>query len=148
MANDPRIILQEARLSADPAISTSQKGTQYMRLRFGVTPWRKNKQTGEIIHDETQWYTVTEFDARQIETYMNTLRKGSNCYIEGVLDMGMYQDKSGQMQLDYAVKFAKIRVNLPRAKAQQQQTNNYQGSYGAAPANNYGGDPYADSGNW
>lgn len=132
MAGEARVILENARLGADPEQKQSQSGQPYLSMRFAITPYRKNRQTNQYEDGETEWWQATEFDTRQMETYMHELHKGDSIRVEGVLNIRLYQDKQGQTQISREVRFAHISKNLPKAKQQQQgfQPNYGQQNYG------------------
>lgn len=138
MAGEARVILDNARLGADPEQKQSQSGQPYLSLRFAITPYRKNRQTNQYEDGETEWWQATEFDTRQMETYMRELHKGDSIRVEGALNIRLYQDKQGQTQISREVRFAHISKNLPKAKQQQQ---GFQPNYGQQP-NNYGQENY------
>lgn len=138
MAGEARVILENARLGADPEQKQSQSGQPYLSMRFAITPYRKNRQTNQYEDGETEWWQATEFDTRQMETYMRELHKGDSIRVEGVLNIRLYQDKQGQTQISREVRFARISKNLPKAKQQQQ---GFQPNYGQQ-ANNYGQQGY------
>lgn len=139
MAGEARVILENARLGADPEQKQSQSGQPYLSMRFAITPYRKNRQTNQYEDGETEWWQATEFDTRQTETYMRELHKGDSIRVEGVLNIRLYQDKQGQTQISREVRFAHISKNLPKAKQQQQgfQPNYGQPNYGQG-VQNYG----------
>lgn len=116
MAGEARVILENARLGADPEQKQSQSGQPYLSLRFAITPYWKNRQSGQHEDGETEWWQATEFDTRQMETYMRELHKGDSIRVEGVLNIRLYQDKQGQTQISREVRFARISKNLPKAK--------------------------------
>ena len=138
MAGEARVILENARLGADQGQKQSQSGQPYLSLRFAITPYWKNRQSGQHEDGETEWWQATEFDTRQMETYMRELHKGDSIRVEGVLNIRLYQDKQGQTQISREVRFARISKNLPKAKQQQQ---GFQPNYGQQ-ANNYGQQGY------
>lgn len=114
MANDTRIILTNARLVADPQHETSKNGKTYMRLRFAVTPYRKT-QAG-IQNEETQWWTVLEFDENRINRIQNSLHKGVSCRIEGTYVPSVYTDRNGQAKPELSINHATITMNLSKPK--------------------------------
>lgn len=153
MAGETRVIIEHARLGADPQRRTSKQGKPYMQLSFANTPYRKDRQSGQYENGDTEWWHAVEFDERQMTTYENQLHKGDDIRVEGVLQLSTYTDRSGNVQIDRQVGWARIAKNLPKAKQQGQQ----QGGYAPQPGGQSGGhyaqsappsDPWSDAGGY
>lgn len=145
MANETRVIIDNARMAADPERKTSKQGKPYMQLRFANTPYRKDRQSGQYENGETEWWTAVEFDERQMQTYMRQLHKGDPIRVEGVLTLSAYVDKHGETRIDRQVSWARISRNLPRAKQQQ---GGYAQQGGASQPQAPASDPWSDGGGY
>lgn len=80
------------RLGNDPEGRVSQSGSAMTNLSLATTRSWKDQQ-GER-QEKTEWHSVVLF-GRIAEVAQEYLRKGSQVYIEGRLQMRKWQDKSG-----------------------------------------------------
>lgn len=147
MAGDTTIILARANVCAEPERNTTQNGTPYMRVRVAVNHRRKNRQTGAWEDTGTDYWTVTEWDTRQMDTYTQMLHKGTAVRVEGAPDLRAYMDKNGQPAVSYGIKYATITLIIPKAKQTPPQQQAYtpappvQAAYPQSPA----GDPWVQA---
>lgn len=121
MAGETRVIIEHARLGADPERKTSKSGKPYVQLRFANTPYRKDRQSGQFENGETEWWSAVEFDERQMQTYLTQLHKGDDIRVEGTLQLSTWTDKQGMTRIDRQVGWARISRNLPKAKKDDPQ---------------------------
>lgn len=143
VAGETRVIIEHARLGADPERRVGKNGTPYMQLRFANTPYRKDRQTGQYENGETEWWTAVEYDERQMQTYLNQLHKGDDIRVEGTLQLSTYQDRQGMTRIDRQIGWARISRNLPKARQQDpQQPTGFAGSTRSQQSAPQGTDPW------
>lgn len=98
MANLNKVMLI-GRLTRDPEVRAFANGGKVAKFGFAVNNRRKNPSTGQW-EDEPVWLDVEAFNrgdfgknADLVEQY---LRKGSQVFIEGHLQLDQWTDKEGQ----------------------------------------------------
>lgn len=119
--NDPTIQLPAARLTKDPEIRQSKNGTTYMLMNIAASGNKFNKQTNQWENSTTLYFQTFEFDERMIETYRQTLHKGTLVQVTGVLEASAYQGNDGNPKPQLTIKFAKISLPLRGTKTQNNQ---------------------------
>lgn len=95
-------------LGADPETRTLQSGGKLTKLRGAYR--QSNGETG--------WMDFTAFSSekRDFEKLFSGLRKGSQVFLQGELQMRTYQDKQGNQRRGYEVKVQDFRYCGPRAE--------------------------------
>lgn len=98
MANLNKVMLI-GRLTRDPEVRVFANGGKVAKFGFAVNNRRKNASTGQW-EDEPVWLDIEAFNrgdfgknADLVEQY---LRKGSQVFIEGHLQLDQWTDKEGQ----------------------------------------------------
>lgn len=115
MIDSPRIQLTKARLTRDPEIRTSHAGATYMTIDLAVNPWRKDRQTGDTIQGDVQYYQVSIWDTALIDAYQQTLSKGVSVTVSGYLTVNTYMDREGQQRTQLQIDNAVIALRIERA---------------------------------
>lgn len=126
--NDPRITLPLARLSADPERKQTRNGTPYLLIRVAATGGHMDKTTKQWVDHDTMWATIFEYDLRLVETYLQTLHKGTPVKVEGILKWSTYTDNQGQSRTDFIIEHATISLAILKAKNQQTQQTQQSGN--------------------
>jgi single-strand DNA-binding protein len=93
MARGVNKVILIGHLGADPETKSMPSGTSVANLRVATSESYKDKQTNEW-QERTEWHRVAMFD-RLAEIAGESLRKGSQVYIEGRLRTRKWQDKQG-----------------------------------------------------
>jgi single-strand DNA-binding protein len=98
MANLNKVFLI-GRLTRDPEVRTFSNGGKVAKFGFAVNNRRKNPQTGQW-EDEPVWldceaYNRGEF-GKLAETVEKFLRKGSQVFLEGHLQLDQWTDRDNQ----------------------------------------------------
>jgi len=117
MAGSPYIIIDRARVVADPETRTTKSGQQVMSFRIAVNPSTYNKQTKQWDDGKPQFYKITEWDAKRQEQYAANLSKGTAVSVTGYLDIDTYQIQSGEQRTENII--MRARVSLLMTTPQQ-----------------------------
>lgn len=142
--NDPHIILQSARLVAEPERKQSKNGTPYLLIRVAANGTHKDKQTGHWVDHNTMFATIFEYDQRLAATYIQSLHKGTPVRVEGDLKWSTDTDRNGRPRTDFIINYATINLVLKKAQTPQQPTPQQQT---ANWGNTNQSDPYAQFNN-
>lgn len=126
--NDPRITLPLARLAADPERKQTRNGTPYLLIRVAATGGHMDKTTKQWVDHDTMWATIFEHDLRLVETYLQTLHKGTPVKVEGVLKWSTDTDSQGRPRTDFIIEHATISLAILKAKNQQTQQTQQSGN--------------------
>lgn len=118
---EPKLLLEQARLIAEPELKTSKTGKQYLKFTLAANGSHKDKQTGQYVNDEPIFVNVTEFDTRMIATYQQTLHKGTAVRAEGRLKWRTATDRNGQPAVYFDYVFPTISLYLTKAKSPENQ---------------------------
>jgi single-strand DNA-binding protein len=98
MANLNKVMLI-GRLTRDPEVRTFANGGKVANFGFAVNNKKKNTQTGQW-EDEPVWLDVEAFNRtngqQQADLIEQSLRKGSQVFIEGHLKLDQWTDKENQ----------------------------------------------------
>src|SRR5947208_5203021 len=98
MANLNKVMLI-GRLTRDPEVRMFANGGKVAKFGFAVNNRRKNTTTG-AWEDEPVFLEVESFNrgetGRQADLVEQSLRKGSQVFIEGHLKLDQWTDKEGQ----------------------------------------------------
>ncbi len=114
------------RLTADPEpAKTTQTGSSVVKFRFAVGRSRKNPQTGQWENDPNPLYidceAWTSADGKgKGKLVSEYLRKGSEIYLEGRLQLDTWQDKEGQTRSKHKVVVEDIQFLGGKSDGQQQ----------------------------
>src|ERR1700693_3958472 len=93
MARGINKVILIGNLGADPETRAMPSGTTVANLRVATSESWRDKQSGEQ-QERTEWHRVALF-GRLAEIAGESLRKGSQVYIEGSLRTRKWQDKQG-----------------------------------------------------
>lgn len=117
MIDSPRIQLTKARLTKDPEIHAATNGVDtYMVIDLAVNPWRKDRETGESIQADPQFYQATIWDGALIDAYQQSLFKGTSVTVTGYLNVHYYLDSNGQQRTQLQINNATIALRIERAR--------------------------------
>ena len=162
MANLNKVLLI-GRLTRDPEVVTFSNGGKVAKLGFAVNNRKKNQQTG-------QWEDIPVFldieaynreSGRQLADLVEQyLHKGSQCFIEGHLQLDQWQDKNdGSKRSKLKIVLDNLQFLEPRAdggegggRAQRTasagarsggapRAGDYDGGHPEAPPSDPAGDP-------
>ena len=138
MAGKPYIIIDRARLVADPETRTTKSGQQVMSLRIAVNPSTYNKQTKQWDDDEPQFYNITEWDSKRQQQYAANISKGTNVSVIGYLDINKYQTQSGEQRTENIITKAHISLlmrqpTVENTPYEQENSNMSSTSFDEAP---------------
>lgn len=114
---EPKLLLEQARLTAEPELKTSKNGNQYLQFTLAANGSHKDKQTGQYVNDDPIFVNVTEFDTRMIATYRQTLHKGTAVRAEGRLKWRTATDRNGQPTVYFDYVFPTISLYLAKDKS-------------------------------
>jgi single-strand DNA-binding protein len=88
MANVNKAIVV-GRLGQDPELRNTKSGTAVCNFSVATNRYKKGGEKGE-----TDWHNVTAWD-RTAENCKEYLRKGSEVYVEGRMELQTWEDKEG-----------------------------------------------------
>src|SRR5688500_9789883 len=94
MARGVNKVIIVGNLGKDPETRYMPSGSAVTNLRIATTEAWKDKQSGEQ-QERTEWHAVAMF-GRLAEIAAESLRKGSQVYIEGKLRTRKWQEKEGK----------------------------------------------------
>lgn len=123
--NDPHIILPLAHLVADPERRQTKNGAEYCIIRVAANGGHKDKNTQQWVDHNTMFFTIFEYDNRRMDSYMQSLHKGSPVRVEGDLKTSEGTDRNGQIRTGFTIPYANITMVIPKA-GQQQTTPQHQ----------------------
>lgn len=116
MANLNKVMLI-GRLTRDPEVRAFANGGKVAKFGFAVNNRRKNPSTGQW-EDEPVWLDIEAFNrgdfgknADLVEQY---LRKGSQVFIEGHLQLDQWTDKEGQKRSKMKIVLDNMQFLEPR----------------------------------
>lgn len=141
--NDPHIILPLARLVADPERKQTKNGAEYCIIRVAANGCHKDKNTQQWVDHTAMFFTIFEYDKRRMDSYMQSLHKGTPVRVEGDLKTSEGTDRNGQVRTSFTISYATITMVIPKAN-QQQTTPQHQS---ANWENTNQPDPYAQFSN-
>ena len=81
-------------LGTNPETRQFPNGNKVCALSLATSQSWKDRQTGEQ-KENTQWHSISIWDANIIKFAENYLQKGSKVYVEGKLETSKWQDASG-----------------------------------------------------
>lgn len=87
-------VLLVGNLGTNPETRQFPNGNKVCTLSLATSQSWKDLQTGEQ-KENTQWHSVSIWDANIIKFAENYLQKGSKIYVEGKLETSKWQDASG-----------------------------------------------------
>src|SRR3977135_535122 len=93
MARGINKVILIGNLGADPETRAMPSGTTVANLRIATSESWRDKQTGEQ-QERTEWHRVAFF-GRLAEVAGESVRRGSQVYVEGSLRTRKWQDKQG-----------------------------------------------------
>ena len=117
-------------LGNEPEVRTTPTGDTITTVSIATSERYKDKQTGEQ-KENTEWHRVIFFK-RLAEIARDYLRKGSPCYIEGLLKTRKWTDKNGVER--YSTEIIASSLQLLGSKQESLSGGNAQGG------NSYDGD--------
>lgn len=130
MAFEPTIILDHARLAADPETRQTKSGRRYLDLRV-VQSERTRDRNGSWQDGTAYFFSVAIYDGTQANFYRN-LHKGQLVCVSGGLSERVAQGKDGQPTVYRDIRRANISV-LPTPRQRQNNGGNNGGGFGSAP---------------
>ncbi len=100
------------RLSADPSLRFSGAGKAVAKLSIACNDNKRDEQgTWQTI--STTWLDVSLWDT-EAETAAETLRKGDEIIVTGLLQVETFTGKDGTERRNLTVKFPKVAKVLPK----------------------------------
>lgn len=141
--NDPHIILPLAHLVADPERRQNKNGTGYCIIRVAANGGHKDKNTKQWVDHNAMFFTIFEYDNRRMDSYMQSLHKGSPVRVEGDLKTSEGTDRNGQVRTSFTITYATITMVIPKADQQQTPPQHQAANWG----NTNQPDPYAQFSN-
>lgn len=142
--NDPHIILPLARLVADPERRQTKDGAEYCIIRVAANGGHKDKRTQQWVNHNTMFFTIFEYDQRRMDSYMQSLHKGTPVRVEGDLKTSEGTDRNGQVRTSFTISYATITMVIPKADQQQTTPQTRSTSYAPLTQQAESDDPYAD----
>lgn len=142
--NDPHIILPLARLVADPERRQTKNGAEYCIIRVAANGGHKDKHTQQWVDHPAMFFTIFEYDQRRMDSYMQSLYKGTPVRVEGDLKTSEGTDRNGQVRTGFTIPYATITMVIPKANQQQTTPQTRSTSYAPLPQQAEPNDPYAD----
>ena len=94
MAGSINKVILVGNLGTNPETRQFPNGKKVCTLSLATSQSWKDRQTGEQ-KENTQWHSVSIWDANIIKFAENYLQKGSKVYVEGKLETSKWQDASG-----------------------------------------------------
>ena len=122
MASVNRVIIL-GNLGNEPEVRTTPTGDTITTVSIATSERYKDKQTGEQ-KENTEWHRVIFFK-RLAEIARDYLRKGSPCYIEGLLRTRKWTDKNGVER--YSTEIIASSLQLLGSKQESSSGGNAQG---------------------
>lgn len=141
--NDPHIILPLARLVADPERRQTKNGAEYCIIRVAANGCHRDKHTGQWVDHVSMFFTIFEYDQRRMDSYMQSLHKGTPVRVEGDLKTSEGTDRNGQTRTGFTIPYATITMVVPKADQQQTTPQHQSDNWG----NTNQPDPYAQFSN-
>ena len=83
------------RIGQDPEIRATSNGKEIANLSLATSESWKDKSTGEK-KEKTEWHRVVVFNEGLVNLVKSYITKGTQLYVEGVLQTRKWQDSSGQ----------------------------------------------------
>ena len=81
-------------LGKDPEIRTTQAGSKVVTFSLATSETWKDRNSGER-KEKTEWHRVVIFNENIAQVAERYLKKGSQVYIEGMLETRKWTDNSG-----------------------------------------------------
>lgn len=142
--NDPHIILPLAHLVADPERRQTKNGAEYCIIRVAANGGHKDKNTQQWVNHNTMFFTIFEYDTQRMDSYMQSLHKGTPVRVEGDLKTSEGTDRNGQVRTSFTIPYATITMVIPKADKQQTPPQARATSYAPPTQQSEFDDPYAD----
>lgn len=142
--NDPHITLPLAHLVADPERRQTKNGAEYCIIRVAANGGHKDKNTKQWVNHNTMFFTIFEYDNRRMNSYMQSLHKGTPVRVEGDLKTSEGTDRNGQVRTGFTIPYATITMVIPKADQQQTPPQTRSTSYAPLNQQTESDDPYAD----
>lgn len=102
-------------LTKDPELRYTPQGTAVVNLRMAVN--RKYKNKNQELKEEVCFITVVVW-SRQAESCNQYLKKGSPCFVEGILQSRSWEDNAGQKRSVIEVRAERVQfLGTPPGKA-------------------------------
>ena len=95
MAGSINKVILLGRVGQDPEIRATSNGKEIANLSLATSESWKDKSTGEK-KEKTEWHRVVIFNEGLVNLVKNYVAKGTQLYVEGVLQTRKWQDSSGQ----------------------------------------------------
>ena len=118
MAN-PNITIK-GNLASDPEIR-SLPSTKVLKMRVITNDWFKDDK-GDFKNKDTSGWTV-EVWGELAETAYNTLRKGDNVTVMGVIKERSFDDKEGNKRYVVEIKASSVALDLSAVSNRKQKTS-------------------------
>lgn len=134
MANLNKVMLI-GNLTRDPEVRTFSNGGKVAKFGFAVSNRRKNSQTGqwenEPVYIDVEAFNRGEF-GKQADLVEQYLRKGSQVFIEGHLQLDQWTSQDGQKRSKLKVVLDNMQFLEPRQDGAQGGGRSFQRG-GSAP---------------
>ena len=82
------------RLGQDPEVRSTQDGRSLCTFSLATSENWNDKNTGEK-REKTEWHRVVVFNEGLVNIIQQYVKKGSNVFIEGQLQIRKWEDKDG-----------------------------------------------------
>lgn len=119
MSRRPQIVLERARIVADPERLISKAGNEYMRLRFAVNP--THKAHGQTVEDDPMYFDAVIVDDGMMGECMKMLGKGDLVTVSGGLKAEAYADRQGNPKTRLSIEWPHIGLLVDRPPRKQEQ---------------------------
>jgi single-strand DNA-binding protein len=97
MAGSINKIILVGNLGTNPETRQLPNGNKVCALSLATSQSWKDRETGER-KENTQWHSISIWEANIIKFAESYLQKGSKIYVEGKLETNKWQDASGNDQ--------------------------------------------------
>ena len=99
------------RLGADPEVRSTNDGRKIVNMNIATSETWRDKSTGER-KERTEWHRVVIFNEGLAGIAEQYLKKGSQVYVEGMLQTRKWQDQSGQDRYSTEVVLKQFNGNI------------------------------------
>jgi single-strand DNA-binding protein len=110
------------RTGVDPEIRATKAGAEFATMSLATSKKIKDKTSGQW-NDKTTWHKVVTFDENLVKTIKNYVKKGTQLYIEGEIDVSEYVDKDGKKKYTTSIQLPRYTGIMRMVGGESKSTN-------------------------